>query len=70
MKLSIPLALLASVLNMSAETGYEAWLRYAPITDPAIRQRYESLPAVVVVNGDSPILRLHGRSCCAACAAA
>ena len=39
-----------------AETGYDGWLRYAPITDRAARERYATLPAVVVALGDSPIV--------------
>jgi alpha-glucuronidase len=40
-----------------AETGYDAWLRHAPITDAATRARYDALPAVVVaLGGDSPVL--------------
>ena len=39
-----------------AETGYDGWLRYAPITDRAARERYATLPAVVVALGDSPII--------------
>src|ERR1700693_2358808 len=35
-----------------AETGYEAWLRYAPL-EQAARERYAPLPASVVVLGDS-----------------
>ena len=35
------------------ETGYYAWLRYAPVDDAAAR----SLPAVLSVAGDSPIDR-------------
>src|SRR5260370_10596402 len=38
------------------ETGAEAWLRYAPLPD-AERVKYASLPAGVVVLGDSPLLR-------------
>lgn len=56
MKLPLLVSWLVCVLNVSAETGCEAWLRYAPITDPAVRQRYEALPAVVVVAGNSPVL--------------
>jgi alpha-glucuronidase len=41
---------------MRAETGYDAWLRYVPITEPAVRQSYERLPASVVVFGQSPVL--------------
>src|SRR5215472_237644 len=39
-----------------AETGAEAWLRYAPLPE-AERAKYASLPASVVVLGDSPLLR-------------
>jgi alpha-glucuronidase len=38
-----------------AETGYEAWLRYAPL-EQAARERYAPLPARVVVLGDSAVL--------------
>src|SRR5947208_14292401 len=38
-------------LSLHAETGYRAWLRYAPLASPP------SLPAVVSVTGDSLVLR-------------
>lgn len=41
---------------MQAETGYDAWLRYVPITEPAVRQSYERLPPSVLVFGQSPVL--------------
>lgn len=41
---------------MRAETGYDAWLRYIPITEPAIRQSYERLPPSVVAIDQSPVL--------------
>jgi alpha-glucuronidase len=40
----------------AAETGYDAWLRYAPIDDAATRVRYDGLPAVVVAKGPSPVI--------------
>ncbi len=40
---------------LHAETGREAWLRYAPLQDNA-RAEYDSLPANVIVLGDSAIL--------------
>lgn len=43
--------------SLRAETGYQAWLRYVPIDDAAVRQRYDALPAVVVALGDSPEIR-------------
>src|SRR5690242_9012364 len=47
-------ALIASA-SVNAETGREGWLRYAPLPAEA-RISYESLPATVVVVGDSAIL--------------
>ncbi|HXK02677.1 MAG TPA: alpha-glucuronidase family glycosyl hydrolase, partial [Verrucomicrobiae bacterium] len=43
-------ALLLIAASLHAETGYNAWLRYAPLERPP------ALPAVVVVQGDSPVL--------------
>ena len=40
---------------MRAETGYDAWLRYAPV-DPASAKLYANLPAVVFTSGGSPVL--------------
>lgn len=40
-----------------AETGYKGWLQYAPIHDPAVRRQYDSLPAVVTVLDNSPIMQ-------------
>ena len=55
--LCLVLAALAMAADMSAETGYDGWLRYAEIDDAIVRQRYGSLPASVMVLGDSPVLR-------------
>ena len=53
--LALVCALAAAVLQpsrVSAETGYDAWLRYAPVPR-SLRARYrEIVPAVVVVLGD------------------
>jgi len=50
------LLLLAFVAKDSrAETGAEAWLRYAPLEKLAA-QMYSDLPATVVVLGDSHVL--------------
>jgi len=38
------------------ETGYEAWLRYAPLDEAALRLYYSALPAIVVALGDSPVI--------------
>jgi alpha-glucuronidase len=40
-----------------AETGYDAWLRYAPIEDAAVRAKYDQLPSMVVPVGESPLLK-------------
>ncbi len=50
------LQLVTFALPLHAETGYDGWLRYAPITDRAAREQYANLPAVVVGLGDSPIV--------------
>ncbi|MBP1774964.1 MAG: Alpha-glucuronidase [candidate division NC10 bacterium] len=44
-------------IPVMAETGYDAWLRYAPIDDPVIRARYGSMPATVVALGDSVVIQ-------------
>src|SRR5262245_55723882 len=46
----------AASVPLAAETGYEAWLRYAPL-DGSARAKYESLPANVTIMGDSAVLR-------------
>src|SRR5436189_6188559 len=48
--------LAAAPVRLNAETGYEAWLRYAAL-DGSARAKYESLPASVTIVGDSAILR-------------
>lgn len=51
-------ALLAvCALSLQAETGYDAWLRYAPIEDPNVRQMYQQLPGTVVALDSSPVLK-------------
>jgi alpha-glucuronidase len=63
MKIHIHMAMLAALtlagapLNfLHAATGRDAWLRYVPVEGTA-REKYDSLPASVVVLGDSPILK-------------
>ncbi|HWC17505.1 MAG TPA: alpha-glucuronidase family glycosyl hydrolase, partial [Terriglobales bacterium] len=41
---------------MQAETGEEAWLRYAQLSAQETKQ-YQSLPSSLVVLGDSPLLK-------------
>jgi len=45
----------AGTQSLRAETGQEAWLRYAPL-DPAASAKYSSLPRLIVRVGDSPVL--------------
>ncbi len=49
--------LLGSTLSpcLHGETGRDAWLRYAPLDDPA-RKQYESLPGNVAVLDESAVL--------------
>ena len=49
------LATLWPVANLRADNGYDAWLRYAQLTN-AEHARYGALPATVVVLGDSTLL--------------
>jgi alpha-glucuronidase len=44
------------VLNASAETGYAAWLRYAPI-EAAQKERYNAVPRRLLLLGDSQVLK-------------
>ena len=39
---------LLAVSGLSAESGLDAWLRYAPLEEAAARQYRENLPALVV----------------------
>ncbi|SEC00828.1 alpha-glucuronidase family glycosyl hydrolase [Terriglobus roseus] len=48
---------LAACLGAKAEDGAAAWLRYAPIANPA---QYRELPSRIVVMGDSPTERAAG----------
>jgi alpha-glucuronidase len=56
---SLLFVLLASAISGDAgraETGYDGWLRYAPIKDEVTRQLYRTLPDRIVVVGDGAIL--------------
>ena len=52
---ALALLIVFAAAPLPAETGREGWLRYAEL-GPAVRARYSSLPATVVVSGDSPVL--------------
>jgi alpha-glucuronidase len=40
-----------------AETGYDAWLRYRPLSADLVRARYAAVPRSVTLLGDTPVLR-------------
>jgi alpha-glucuronidase len=40
-----------------AETGYDAWLRYALIDDPGAKSQYDQLPTLVVALDDSVVVQ-------------
>jgi alpha-glucuronidase len=42
--------------SAAAETGRDAWLRYARLDEPAFSHARAAIPAVVVVAGQSPLL--------------
>jgi alpha-glucuronidase len=44
---------LLSALTLHAETGYNTWLRYAQLDEPALAQFRESTPAVIVTLNDT-----------------
>ncbi len=54
--LALFVVLTAFVGSVRAETGVEAWLRYEPIEDGAVRARYDALPASVVAVGESQVV--------------
>ena len=48
--------MIVAVRVAGAENGNDAWLRYAPITDPTVRATYEAVPDVVVAIGESEVI--------------
>ena len=48
---------LCAALSLAAESGHDAWLRYAPIQDETVRKSYAQLSDTVVTLDDSPIVR-------------
>jgi alpha-glucuronidase len=55
MRLVLPILLimvLVRPISVLAETGHDAWLRYPPI-----ERSYDGFPAILVVLGDTPILK-------------
>ena len=52
---SIAVLALWTAISAQAETGYDAWLRYAPVS-PAAARLYKRLPARIFTAGRSPVL--------------
>ena len=52
---ALGLACLSWPIALTAETGYDAWLRYAPLEGAALAQARQSIPAVVALLDDSPV---------------
>src|SRR2546427_404597 len=52
--LLLGLALLTPI-NLHAETGYNAWLRYAALNDTQARQYRTNLPAIVTALSDDAL---------------
>ena len=55
-KLGIVCGLLSVAGGLYAETGYEAWLRYAPLDAGAVRQYREALPPAIVTLGSGTMV--------------
>jgi hypothetical protein len=51
-----PALLLVVAAGLQAESGYDAWLRYAPLAEPALSQYRAVLPPVVSAVGETPVL--------------
>ena len=49
------LSLLACAPLVRAETGYDAWLRYAPLEGAALEEYRQAVPAAVVLLDPSPV---------------
>jgi alpha-glucuronidase len=50
------LGLLLGTLPVYAESGYDAWLRYARLDDAAAKQYRDTVPAAVTAFGGSPVI--------------
>jgi len=54
------ISVLTGAFCLRAETGYDAWLRYAFIDDPNVRQTYDSLPATIVTLDPTIVIETAG----------
>jgi alpha-glucuronidase len=50
-------ALLILPASLHAESGIDAWLRYAPLDEPVARRYRDALPAIVVTLGNEPTIQ-------------
>lgn len=53
---AVALLLLAAAAGAQAEDGYELWLRYRPVSDPAVLRSYRASITGVAIEGSSPTL--------------
>jgi alpha-glucuronidase len=53
----LSIVMLLAARSGAAESGEAAWLRYAFISDPAVRSRYDGLPDRIVALGSSAIVQ-------------
>ena len=54
----LALAALAAATSTRAEDGYELWLRYRLVSDPALLATYRAALSQLLLPGDSPTLRV------------
>jgi alpha-glucuronidase len=54
------MATATTAVSLYAETGYEAWLRYAPAEGEVVHELYNDLPAALVVLGKSDVIETTG----------
>ncbi|MEA1786964.1 alpha-glucuronidase family glycosyl hydrolase [Arenibacter sp. GZD96] len=52
------ISILFLAYNVKAENGYDLWLRYHPIEDSALRERYKDLITDISIKGESETLRI------------
>ena len=55
MLMKVPFAMIAAAAALAGETGYDAWLRYAPLPHAALASYRDAVPAVVSALGDSAL---------------
>ena len=59
--IGVAVVLLSTVATARAEDGYDLWLRYPRVDDPALLARYRTTIASLLVPGTSPTARITAR---------